>query len=366
MEASKRNYGIDLLRIFAMVLVIVLHINGKGGLLATTTGTSEHVTQFLELAAYCAVNLYALISGYVGASSRGHRRWISATLSLWIAGVFYNVVISLWSRHAGLEDVMGGRLGIIKLFTPISNRTWWYLSAYVGASFFFPFIAALIDRQDEKEQLMGGLLSFLLFSCMTTYARMSTGSDTFNLGNGYTALWLLVLYYIGAVIKRCQSIDSLPSWVLLLAAGFMVFISYYWFYHIDEVIVKEGGSFARVLYNYTSPTIFICAVCLLVVFSRLQIQLGSRGHTVLTRVSHATFGVYLIHVHPLIFEQPWKGSFAWLSELSPALLPFGVFGCALCVLAICTIVELLRQLLFDSLASAVRTVFSASGAVSDN
>ena len=33
MEMESRNYGIDLLRIISMMLVIVLHINTKGGIL---------------------------------------------------------------------------------------------------------------------------------------------------------------------------------------------------------------------------------------------------------------------------------------------------------------------------------------------
>lgn len=65
----KRNSGIDLLRIISMLMIVVLHILAHGGLLGTKTelpGGRYEIVWFLETAAYCGVNCYALISGYVG------------------------------------------------------------------------------------------------------------------------------------------------------------------------------------------------------------------------------------------------------------------------------------------------------------
>lgn len=65
---SGRNYGIDLLRIVAMMMIPLLHVLGHGGILGTLTPLETHyeIAWFLEIACYCAVNVYALISGYVG------------------------------------------------------------------------------------------------------------------------------------------------------------------------------------------------------------------------------------------------------------------------------------------------------------
>ena len=38
MDLAKRNYGIDLLRLVAMFLVVVLHVLGQGGVLANVRG----------------------------------------------------------------------------------------------------------------------------------------------------------------------------------------------------------------------------------------------------------------------------------------------------------------------------------------
>ena len=69
---AERNYGIELLRIVAMLAVCLLHILGQGGILAKTVKYSlrYELVWFMEIAAYCAVNCYALISGYVGVGSK--------------------------------------------------------------------------------------------------------------------------------------------------------------------------------------------------------------------------------------------------------------------------------------------------------
>lgn len=65
---QERNYGIDFLRIISMFMIVILHILGNGGILASVQiGSSNyHLAWILEIASYCAVNCYALISGYVG------------------------------------------------------------------------------------------------------------------------------------------------------------------------------------------------------------------------------------------------------------------------------------------------------------
>ena len=61
--------GIDFLRIFAMFMIVVTHVLGKGGVRDSVAGTVDvHFLQtwIIQASVYVAVNCYALISGYVG------------------------------------------------------------------------------------------------------------------------------------------------------------------------------------------------------------------------------------------------------------------------------------------------------------
>ena len=88
-----RNYGIDLLRMFAMFLIAMLHVLGQGGVLNATvnSGTKNEAAWFLEICAYCAVNCYAIISGYVGISSKFKYTNI---IMLWLQVAFYTLSIT--------------------------------------------------------------------------------------------------------------------------------------------------------------------------------------------------------------------------------------------------------------------------------
>ena len=57
-----RNYGIDLLRLVAMFMVVVLHVLGHGGILNAATGINYSISMLLRICAYCAVDCYAIIS----------------------------------------------------------------------------------------------------------------------------------------------------------------------------------------------------------------------------------------------------------------------------------------------------------------
>lgn len=74
MENNQRNYGIDLLKIISMLMVVTLHVLGKGNLLYNKEleifSTKYNILWILEIASFCAVNLYALSSGYVGLKAK--------------------------------------------------------------------------------------------------------------------------------------------------------------------------------------------------------------------------------------------------------------------------------------------------------
>ena len=65
-QKSERNMGVELFRIVSMLLVILLHVMGHGGVYtyADPLSTNYTVAWFLETVGYCSVNCYAIISGF--------------------------------------------------------------------------------------------------------------------------------------------------------------------------------------------------------------------------------------------------------------------------------------------------------------
>lgn len=88
------NMGIDLLRILCMILIPFLHIMVHGGILNACPQFSMqyNVAWFFMALAYCAVDCYALISGYVGYHSKYK---YSNIIYLCVEVVFYTVLITV-------------------------------------------------------------------------------------------------------------------------------------------------------------------------------------------------------------------------------------------------------------------------------
>lgn len=71
---QKRHSGIELARIVAMFLIVTMHVNHPGGVLRNLIPFSKNyvVEWLVRCVSYCAVDCYALISGYVGVTSSFH------------------------------------------------------------------------------------------------------------------------------------------------------------------------------------------------------------------------------------------------------------------------------------------------------
>lgn len=127
MEYNSRNYGIDLLRILSMYMVVILHVLGQGGILRETIILSSNykVVWLLEIVSYCAVNCYALISGYVGINAEYN---YSNIIALWLRVIFYTVIIT-----ACFALVVPNSVGINEICNaifPVMRKQYWYFTAY--------------------------------------------------------------------------------------------------------------------------------------------------------------------------------------------------------------------------------------------
>lgn len=100
MIVKGRNYGIDLLRIGSMFMIVLLHILGAGGMLGATSYhvSFNRILWLIEIACYCAVNCYAIVSGYVGYKQKFK---FTNIIVLWLQVFFYTFLINLVFWIAG-------------------------------------------------------------------------------------------------------------------------------------------------------------------------------------------------------------------------------------------------------------------------
>lgn len=340
---SERNHGIELLRIFAMLLAAVLHILKKGGVITASEGNlaAYSTVWLLEAAAYCAVNCYALISGYVGYSDRPKPLRLARCIELWLQVVFYSVIITTVYCIAGVGSV--GVSNFADAFLPVTSKQYWYFTAYIGMFFFIPLLNALVRRLNRRALVSLCIMLIAVFSLYDTFASFWK-KDPLALVGGHSPLWLGVLYIFGAAMKKLRVPESMLSKkALLIYASAAVFTALFKITGDRLLRFVPGSLFVR----DTSPTVLLCAAALLVAFARFKPCRKLTEFAVL--FAPAAFGVYLLHVSPLVFEHVIGNRFAFIGRLPFPLLPFAVLASAGVILAVGLAADKVRILLFKAL-----------------
>lgn len=337
---KERNPGIDLLRIFAMFSVVLLHILGQGGVLdaAKPLSLNYELAWFLECAAYCAVNCYALISGYVGID---HQHKFTNILRLWLQAAFYTVGFSLLFVLASPGSVSLSAL--VKSFFPFMTKQYWYLTAYAGLFFFIPVLNAAVKNLPKRQLglTLCGLL--LLFSILTVLFRY----DPFNLEYGYSSLWLMTLYLLGAYAKKYDIFSKLSrrTLALLYLAGVLLTWGAKLILEVVTLRFLGHAAYGSILLLYTSPTVVLSAVSLLGFFSKQGAS--SAAHRLISFVAPAAFGVYLIHANTLVWQSFLEKRFSAYASLSAPALFAAVLLTATGIFILCALLDLLRIKLFQ-------------------
>lgn len=328
--SKERNYAIDLLRIIAMYMVCMIHINlfTEAHIKSAIIPSKEYFFYFgtwTESAGYIGVNLYALITGYVCLNSKWR---LSRYLELWAQVAFYTIgllIVGLLLDYFGIFPWKISIKSITKIILKLScGSVYWYFSAYTALFFIIPFINKLFLSLRQREYLLmlgGGLL---MLPCANILQ-----SGTIYAG-GYNVTWLTVLYAAGAYIRRFQ--PQISPWITGLIA----------------ILCTLQPLFCRILnlpdmLSYCSPVMVLYSLCFFLYVYRRPIN-NELLRKVIMWAAPLSFGVYLIHVH----SWSWPMLMHYVPTINEYLdYPWWIAIAGGCILYIvCTLVDWGRYQLF--------------------
>lgn len=338
-----RNHGIDLLRNISMIMITVLHVLGHGGVLESVVPLSIKygVVWFVELLAYCAVNVYAIISGYVG---YGKNQRFSRLIQLHMQVLFYTLVTTL--AFIALDREAVSMRIVVSAFFPVAFNVYWYYSAYFCLFFFMPFINLAVEKfpKDILKRLL--LFLLLIFSLLPTVL----SSDYGMTAGGRSALWLFIMYTLGAYIRK-YDVEETDRVQNKLLGGYLGCVIVTWSSKLILEYVTTimfGKPFlGNYLLGYTSPTIVFAAIFLVLFFSRAKVD--RKLIRISSFFSPLTFGVYLLQEEPLVRQNFIYNRFGWIGESSTILIPFIVVGIAMTIWLVSSFVEKGRILIFKKM-----------------
>ena len=173
-----------------------------------------------------------------------------------------------------------------------------------------PYLNRFLKTLTEKENLVLILLLTVLLSVIPTFGI----ADYFRTSKGYSPWWLLYCYIIGAYINRVDLADKYRKnrFVLIILVNIIVaFILWNVLLPITgKVGIGEG--WAKWFSEYISPLTVLSAICMVCIFSKIRIKHFLEN--VIKSLSAASFGVYILHCHRLIFIYFLKDAFQWIAD----------------------------------------------------
>lgn len=275
---TKRNNGIDLLRLVLMFMICVLHVLGQGGVLnSCIVGSIEYkVYWFLEIFCLCAVDTFALISGYTATDKP---RKYEKLINMWFQVFFYSFIITAIFAVAGV--FVFDKKELIKNIFPITFKAFWYMTAYFALFLAMPMFNAFLFKLEEKSAKKW------LVVIVVIYGIMGSIIDTFHTNWGYSALWLMVLYCIGALAKRVKLFEKKKTSTLIVIWIISVVLN--WILYIC--------SGKRMLIEYICPTMLLNAVIMVILFSRMKLN-----GKIISKLYPYALGVYLFQLNTVIWN----------------------------------------------------------------
>lgn len=345
---KKRDANLEVLRVIAMMMVIVLHYLNKGGLLhdPSTEFTATNLGFWLvECFALSCVNVYVLISGYYMVTSRFTFTRLFRT---WGQVFFYSVGIAVFSAVTGLVpfDSFKNAYELLYFGTPILMGHYWFATAYMLLLCIAPILAAAV-KQLTKKQFEIVLICLLSVFCFAkTIMPYTLIMD--DQGNGI--LWFICLFLVAAYIRLYGDklhkgkiragimyiLSSLGSWIYLVLAA---------------VFVAQTGRFEHLWQQVTDFNfvfVFFASIGLFMLFKQIEVRenIFTKG---LVKIAPYTFGVYLLHEH-IHFAHRWIEWFKVADEYG-YMRPLHLLGTVLCIFIVGIVIDAIRSSIFSGIES---------------
>ncbi|KFI46048.1 Acyltransferase family protein [Bifidobacterium bohemicum] len=330
MSQKNRDWRYELLRIFAMFLIVLAHFFSDDNWAVHTDSNRFNSWGFafhsaLIMLGQVGVTLFVLISAYFLAQSKSNpipraiRLWIQ--LFIYSAGILlsYTFAYSL-IKHSrppiSLRDILSSLL-------PITMGTYWFITAFFFMILFGPFLNILFDNLSSKGQL--------LFVCLTLWTTFIVRLLNPSLQYFTDIAYLISIYAIGSYIRRnSNSLPRIELWkaALITFGCFIVCAAGTYLIQNSAGLRNTMGLPSNLLTAGpgASPILAVIAGSLIFIWVS-QTKAASKSTTcgsIILAIAPATFGVYLIHENFLIKGHLWN--FIFIHPEPPSMIAKIVFS----------------------------------------
>lgn len=324
---KQRESNIELLRIVAMLMVLIVHADFAA--LGVPTSIDAHVAPVLTVFRYVwetlsvvCVNVFVLISGWFG---------IRPNAKSFCKFIFQVLFFSL-----GVYGV-GAALGMVES-TPSAwldmllcrHGLYWFIPAYVLLYLLAPVLNAYL-LQASRKQVAATLVVFYVFQWVYGFAFDEEPIFKF----GYSTMSFIGLYLLAQYLRKYCSEYAAKKRLLCFGVYLLCAVVLAGLGFAAAYFEVNGGQIHVIAYN--NPIVILESAALLLLFTSFRFRSKA-----INFVSASAFSVFLLHLNPFFYFQVFKPTIFSFGRDYPAVAAF--FLIATFVLGVYVLAILLDQI----------------------
>lgn len=309
-NVRQRNYGIDLLKLVAAFYVVLLHTMIQGGVYPATVPYSyqHYVCRLILMCSFCSVNIFGIVSGYVGYRTEEKPASLTGYLQLWCSVVFYGILVCGIYMVILPEAVTW--LDLVTMCFPLSKNLYWYFSAYTLVYFVSPYLNTILNLSSDKT-----LKKWFFLICLVIVP-LEYLKEAFSLAGGYSAMWLLILYLLGAIMKKTgigSRIPAAAAIVFIIILNFCCFLFSIVLPHVRIFIFDLSFELSL---SYVTPFYVASAIAYVIAFSRFRFR--PILQKIIAAAAPASLFIYIVNVQRDFWTYFMENRFTSWASGSPA------------------------------------------------
>lgn len=255
-----RDSNMELLRLVAMLLVLIVHANFRALPVPDYTHVhSNPSSAFLmfmtEGFSIYAVDLFVLLSGWYGIRFK-FKRLVELVFQVLFFGLFAIGVCAIFAPQELTHDVLSRLL-------LLGENDYWFVKTYVALYILSPVLNAFVEQASRK-QFAIVLLTFFSFQFLYGWAFESTRW----LVAGYSLPSFIGLY----LLARFMRLHPLKCWQLSRWIDLGIYLVIVAFLTISMFVIKQHAGRGGALYFYICPLVIVGAMHLMLFFSKFSFR----------------------------------------------------------------------------------------------
>ena len=290
-----RDSGIELLRIFLMILITLHHFSLYSGI----KDISKTTYYLCEWGGKIGVEIFLIISGYFMVKSEFKIRKI---IILWFQIFFYSIGLLLIDFCINKPNNIS-KLDIIGYFIPINSLKYGFITNYMHIYILSPFIIRLIKTLKDKE-----LKKFIIVCCIMYILsnNLLIGAKIEYFENTFGFIFFFIVgcyfrmygsrYFEKNIIKNI----SISVLIVIIYTGFKLLI--------EKINIQSNGiiDFINRFINLGVNSIFTLYISVSLFYCFLSIKVKN---SFINYIASCSLSVYLIQEHPKSRNIIWKTIF---------------------------------------------------------